>query len=665
MDRFRRLGPEPVGLLQGISVRPGCPHPRSPAPDDASRLMRHAPHFRGSRSCPWVLLLPPLLLGPGLEAQQEGQRDAGVPGSLTEVDVSNDACPGGEVSRIIVENRSIYDLDEVSEDAGLGWFYRAVNATHIRTREEFIRDQLLLREGDCFDPEDLWESARVLREFRFLSDARLAAVEQPGGDVHVTVLTRDEWTTKLALDLRFEDGFRFEGISVVEENILGRGAAVGFFRIARREDRRTGALTEVPGVGGSEWDVLASFQQGPAGRSGSQAFVRPFVGESRGTAVRQGFSRSRTLFGYALPEGESFSHLVAPLTTERGELSLARRWGEPGDLKVLAGGLSYERVAPGSFDAVEGIMDADFGERHPVDGEVAEALAPHLGSRQAVRVNLMAGLRRMTFQTVRGLDAVTGVQDLPIGEEVIVSVGRSVGTTGRDRPGDTFVRFDLRRGTYVGPAVSFLALAAEGRRVDGGTTFPGTWGDVLAETHALLYFRPAAAPSTIAETMVVRTTVQGGWATSAPFQLTLGGPDGVRGFRDFELPVGGMGVLTVESRGRRSEPLFGALDLGVTLFADLGTGWSGDVPFARDAAWRGALGGGLRMGFPPGSSRVIRADLAFPVGPSPRGRGPVLRISAREWIGLLDDYRSPDMERSRRSGIRGEYVGAARDRRVP
>ena len=78
------------------------------------------------------------------------------------------ACEDGVIARLEVVNHSIfapYDL----EDRRNAWAYRLVNRAHIRTRESFIRRQILVEEGQCYEPLRVKESARVLRALSFMA----------------------------------------------------------------------------------------------------------------------------------------------------------------------------------------------------------------------------------------------------------------------------------------------------------------------------------------------------------------------------------------------------------------------------------------------------------------------------------------------------------------
>ncbi len=577
-----------------------------------------------------------------------------------------DPCLHGQISHIFIDNHSIFDPAGLPDDDRIRWAYLLANRIHMRTRADFIRQELLFREGDCLDPEAIRETARVLREFRFIAGADVYDVEQPDGSSHVVVDTRDEWSTKLALSVRFDEGLRLEGGSLVEENLMGRGISAGAFWISREQQRSLGALAEIPRVARSNWDVRAAVATTRIGEMLDQAIIYPFHGERVGTAFRQEVSHQRDLFSYVLPDGvagpdgEAFSHLLLPVVEQRLQVGMSRRSGEPGSFFIAGGGISYERVQPSDLGSVQGVRGRDFDDRLGVDSTVAAPLASQLHSRRAFRVNLRGGIRQIRFAERRGLDTVDGIQDLPLGREAILTLGRSVGSTGPDRPPDVLARLNLFRGGQLGPILSFATLAGEARREAGAGGTRG-WRDTLLEFQTHNYWHPEGPGS---PTVLFRVAGQGGWRTDAPFQLTLGGPDGVRGYSDVAVPGARRAVVSVEGRWQLPNPLYELMDLGMTTFGDVGRMWAGDVPFGTNSGWRGSLGAGLRVGFPAGSASVIRIDVAIPVdGVGPRS--PIVRISAREWLGLLDDTRNRELLRSRRSGLTPDYSGVVQERRPP
>lgn len=588
-------------------------------------------------------LLPVLLAALGFPLGASAQEPAERP---------DEACPMGRVADIFVDNHSIFDPAALPEDDRIRWAYRLANRLHVRTREEFIRRELLVREGECYDPARVRESARILREFRFIATADAFSIPQPDGTRHVVVDTRDEWTFKISVGVRFEDGLQFDGAGAVEENFLGRGITVGAFYLDRDERRDVGGLLEMPAIGSSRWDFRLDASRTRVGNSGSQLFMLPFRGEWSGFAFRQRVAARKDLFNWSLPPDQPYSHLVAPVDEGRMELTGAWRFGAPGDLLMVGTGISREWVHPGSLAEVEGVIDGEFDDREPAAPTLRNVLESQLGSRETVRANLLLGLRQVEHVQRRGLDALDGVQDVAVGREAVLTVSPALGGTG---PGDAFFRTDLFGGASGEESTAQIFVSGQMRSVWGSRAGAR---DVLGEVHAFVY---RELPGRAKQTLVLRGRAQGAWRTHAPFQLTLGGPDGVRGYGEHDLPGGRSLVLSLEDRIRIPNPFPDLMDLGLTAFGDVGRMFAGDAPFGRDSGWRGTLGAGIRIGFPAGTASVIRADLAFPIGPG-GGRGPVFRIHAREWLGVAGDFRSLQMERARRSGVRGEFVGVSRER---
>ena len=560
-------------------------------------------------------------------------------------------CVQGRISDVFIDNHSIFDPVSIPEEGRLRWAYRAANAVHMRTRESFIRREVLFREGDCYNPLLLQESARILRRYRFIAAADVFSVPQPDGSRHVVIDTRDEWTTKITIGVRVEDGFRFDGASLVEENFLGRGNLVGIYHRQRNEQRATGAVVELPRVGRTGWGLELSGSRTRVGNSARQLLEHPFTGEVGTHAFRQRVSTTRDLYTWVLADDDSFSHLVLPIEEGGGELTAARRFGFPGHLLMLGAGLSTEWIRTDPLEVSQGIVDRDFGSRLEVPIDLLSPLATQVTDRRTTRANLMAGIRRIDYTERRGLDALRGLQDVATGREVVVTVGQSLAG-----PGDLFGRVDLFGGFASGQTVGQVHSSVEGRALQGAE---GGTRDVLAELHAFLY-RPIDLG--LPQTLVLRAAMQGGWRVEGPFQLTLGGPDGLRGHREDAWPGGRRFLVSIEDRVLLPGPFPELMDLGLTFFGDVGRMYAADVPFGADSGWQGSVGGGLRIGFPAGSSAVIRADVAIPVGRDAPS-GPVLRIHAREWIGILGEFRSGQMERVRRSGVQSEFQGVGREGR--
>ena len=562
--------------------------------------------------------------------------------------LAGQVCAEGEISHVFIDNHSVFDPEEMPDSGSLRWIYETANRLHATTRRGFIARELLFEPGECYDPLLLEESERLLRNYDFIAQVDVFGVRQPDGSWHVVVDTRDEWTTKLNVNVALEEGLEFRGVSATEENLMGMGFLAGVFFRVREEEEDLGARLHTPRIFGTRMDV--SLEAGST-RSGSffeQELYYPFVGEVGRLAFREYFLHRDELFRYVPAADEEYDHVLLPLTEQRLEVTAAGRLGRPGNLTVFGIGVSDESVDFPRFPALVRLTRGDdFDRTERATEEVTDALRPQTVHSGATRVNLLFGQRNVHFVQRRGLDALRGVQDVQVGLDVGLTVGRSIGgsTTGSGELEDVYTRARLFAGAAPGPVTATFAGSVEGRSVITGDS---GWRDVIAEVDGLLYWQPGALGS---HTLFARVAASGGWSMTVPFQLTLGGPEGVRGYDREAFPGGRRLLLSVEDRIYVPWPLPELVDVGLTLFADAGRMWSGDAPFGIDSGWKAAAGGGLRIGFPAGTRGVVRVDAAWPLE-SGVGVGDVsFRVTLVDLIGLAGGLDDGQLRRSRKVNV--------------
>jgi hypothetical protein len=577
---------------------------------------------------------------------------APVAGSAQEPGVAGaEVCPQGRVSYVFIDNHSVFDTSKEHTSGAIRWAYRAANALHVRTRESFISSELLFRTGDCLDPFLLGESGRILRGYRFLASADVFAVPQPDGTNHVVVDTWDEWTTKLDLGIAVSDGFELRRLELTEENFLGRGILIGVFFRERRELQEKGVEVESPRLFG-RWDGRLSLGNTRVGDFFVQELRFPFLGEVGQVAARQQLASRETLFAYSTPQTPDFSNVLVPFTERRIELTAARRCCEPGRLTMFGLGLTFEGLTfPGFPDNVEVTPEGDFDNTEPADSSTVAAIAPQAVERETTRVNLVMGHRQVRFVQRRGLDALVGVQDIRVGWEVLGTLGLGVpllSDAPADAPDDLFAAVQLFGGGAPGPWTVNTALNVEGRYLFEQGDGRHGWRDIIAELDLYTYWRPSPQSN---HTLFLRGTAAAGWSMEMPFQLTLGGEDILRGYREEHFPGGQRLVFNLEDRIRLHTPLDDLLDTGITVFGDMGVAWAGDVPFGSNSGIQGNVGMGLRLGFPAGTRRIVRLDFAWPLGPDAALDNVIFRITPLEILGLLTGLEDRQLQRSRRSGV--------------
>ncbi len=104
------------------------------------------------------------------------------------------------------------------------------------------------------------------------------------------------------------------------------------------------------------------------------------------------------------------------------------------------------------------------------------------------------------------------------------------------------------------------AISIEGRHIfDGSVGDEGGWKDLLDEFDVYAYWRPT---ETSRHTFFSRVSGTGGWSVTGPFQLTLGGSSGVRGYSVDGLPGGRRLIASLEDRIYLGSPGDGLVDLG-------------------------------------------------------------------------------------------------------
>ena len=277
------------------------------------------------------------------------------------------------------------------------------------------------------------------------------------------------------------------------------------------------------------------------------------------------------------------------------------------------------------------------------------ALQPQRSEINTIRMTAMVGQRNIWYVQRRGLDSMRGEEDVRLGAEATFALGRSLPQFETDD--DLAATITLYTGFEVGDGLVVLRARGDGRRdlrADVGTT---EWKDVYGEAELLSYLQTEQLER---HTFFLRAAAGCGWNTVTPFQLTLGGARGLRGYRREDFPGGRRLVATLEDRIYFGWPFRDLADVGGTVFVDAGRVWRGDAPFGNDSDWQASAGLGLRVSFPAGGRSIGRLDFAWPLEKGV-GLGDVrITLSLDEVIGLSANARDAQLLRSRRETVAGD-----------
>jgi hypothetical protein len=584
----------------------------------------------------WILLLP------ALAAARQAPADPAA------------SCEAGRIAQVDIRNGSIFEQAAAARPDRLGLAYRTANSLHMRTRAYVVRRQLLFSAGDCLDLLLLRESERLLRELELFSHVDITALPQPDGSYDVRVETRDDWSTRADVRMHVENGIAFHGGSLYEYNLLGTGQTLGAHFTDRGVDRGWGISYAAPQFMTSRWQLTVDAGRTHAGLFADQEITHPFVSEVSRWAARQRFSRDDRYFEFvtAAPATEARDRVLLPLRENVFDLTLVRRIGQKGSTTLLGTAISHQALSfPGSAIFVPG---GRFEERAGSDSADARVL-PQTAALASLRVFGIVGQRNIVWTKRTGLDAMRGEQDLAIGLDAVLAVGRSM--AGLEAGDDLSTMISVYTGVEAGGAVVVGNARVDARRNHRAPATAPEWEDIAMEAELLAYFQTRQLGG---HTLLLRAAGLGAWETRRPFQLTLGGDRALRGIAPDRLPGGRRLVFTLEDRVHFGWPLPDLADLGGTIFADVGRVWPGDAPWGIDSGWRASAGIGLRAGFPAGSRANQRLDLAWPIGHGAQLRDFRLTFSIREVIGISDRTGDFQFRRSRPDGVLGNLRNLTR-----
>ncbi len=128
----------------------------------------------------------------------------------------------GEIKIVMTDLYGEADLQEAGKLVGM--IYRTMNTLHPGTRGHVVRRELLVSEGDVYDPALLEETERNLRSLGFLTNVSVAAVDTlDDGSVSVEVRVQETWSLSTHLSYsRSSTSDRWTAL-LSDRNFMGYG----------------------------------------------------------------------------------------------------------------------------------------------------------------------------------------------------------------------------------------------------------------------------------------------------------------------------------------------------------------------------------------------------------------------------------------------------------
>jgi hypothetical protein len=496
------------------------------------------------------------------------------------------------IGDIRIRRFSVFDLDDPKEDK---WLYQQANRWHSLTRENVIREQLLISSDEKYDVTRLRETERILRELRFIYDATARPWRVCGDVVDIEIITRDVWTLTPTLSFSRSGGENEYAIGVRDTNVLGTGKHVV---LRAKDDGERSGLTffyKDPAVFGSRWRARIGLTDNDDGFDRNLTVVRPFysIFEQWSAGLFLQENKLEENIWFRGEEVAEFDHAkevyqvfggVAPATHQGNGIG---RWRF---------GYRYES---NEFSFSESDLPPD---ELPADRDYSY---PFFGY-QSIEDD---------YRKVRNINFLGRTEDLYVGETYQWNVGWSGQGLGASR--DQLA---------IEASYSSSLLTSNDHLWLIDTSISGFWNadqdtstniDTDTEEFENLWW-------TAATRYHYRQSDQ--WALFARLrldytdgltddrQLTLGGSNGLRGYEQNYQTGDRSFVVNLEQRYYSDWHPFRLIRVGAAAFLDVGRAWFNDTDNGSNGDVLANVGVGLRIN----SSRsqrgnVLHIDLAFPL----------------------------------------------------
>ena len=495
------------------------------------------------------------------------------------------------IRSIVIEHASVFGpeerLDEIPHVPDLTFIFRLANLLHIETKEEVIRRELLVHEGEFADPFLIAESERNLRALPYIRQVKILTSPAPEGQVDLRVLAQDTWTTQPRASFSSGGGSHRASFGIVEDNVLGYGKKVRLlYRSGIDRDSALFAYSD-PRVLGSRWMAGGDYQDTSDGHVAEGIVEYPFYSLDTPWSVRGGYSERRE-------RNKEFDHFGNETASfRRRQETTAPRIGHR--LEMLSDSDVVWRAGPFYRWNDETFSDLSPSTAPPTDLPVDQ--------RQS-EPGLFLHREVVDYVRERHLNLFDKIEDLNLGNTFGAEMGYSWRELGARVDEPILTAFDRQGFGFGEGRKSFLYAFVTGRYHDGDVR------NAVAEVEGISYYR---FHWLYEHTLVSRVKLDLARNLDREVQIFLGNFNGLRGFDTRQFVGEKRFIFNLEDRLFFVNDLFHLVSLGAVVFFDSGYVWAPNqgVDFRRLAT---SAGIGLRVDALRSSGEALfRLDLGFPM----------------------------------------------------
>ncbi|UCC80301.1 MAG: BamA/TamA family outer membrane protein [Candidatus Zixiibacteriota bacterium] len=480
---------------------------------------------------------------------------------------------GKIIRNIEILRKNVFENGEEN----LPFYYRWANSLHIKTRKSVIEGELLFKVGEPLDIEKVIESARNIRLRRIIGEVKIIAAPRGEDGVDITVITYDNWTTKVAIFLESGGGSYHYGASVSEDNLLGYGRIAEISASTSEDNDGYTLFFNDDRMGRTRWSGSFFYSDYTLNSLISLQVYRPQYSLDVPYAVSAEYLRldgTARLYSGGI-EFFRYNRLINSFEFNS---------------KYTLG-----RVRRLNFYAYYDYEDFDYSEYYP-GSALNEILIPD--DERISFPSLGIGGEIMKYDFERFLDEPGTPEDLTLGATVRLMSGRSVPEFGADFVG---TRTAVSTGFFIRP---FSPVFIRGTDRVQWWHRKGRNERIRHRSELMFYYK-----TTETQVFAARALANFVWREKPGYQQLLGGANGLRGYSSHELEGDKLALGNMEYRFYTPLEIF-TVRFGGALFFDVGDVWrKGEKVRFGDMKYD--VGVGLRFGLTKSStSRVLRLDFA-------------------------------------------------------
>ena len=487
--------------------------------------------------------------------------------------------------------------------------YKLANDLKIKTRKSMIEREIQFEKGQPYSPFLVYETERLLRQLRYLRDARVIPIDR-GNVVDIRIEVQDTWTIIPQMSFSSGDGRTRRSIGFSEGNLFGYGnRAEVLFQDNDGADTVQAAF-DSRRLFGTKYQGQLALEHGAEGEQFFYDFGDPFRSLAQNDAWSHQSLFSDTIERQFVAGTERF--IYRKRTTSVGA-SYAFAIGDPSsEVRRFSMGLSYlsDSFRTATAQDYEDV-NVDPASLRPEGGELAEdrkfvgpVLSYQYIEQDFIRRNYVDRFSRVEdFNLGQRLESSAQLAPAFFGSHDDAFLLRAAFGDGHRLRGRSFARWEMTTETrLLAHGFENTIFSLEGQYIS--PFGPLEWRNIPFGNHTLL----------------IRSFIDYSIDLDPDREFLAGGDNILRGYDARTFSGDKRFALNIEDRVHMVENLYDFFSLGMSFFADIGGASNEPIREMFTDEIYSDIGFGLRIGFPRSNGeRVVRIDIAAPLRDGPDG----------------------------------------------